>query len=750
MPETPLVLYNTLAHGRAPLTVASADRVRMYTCGPTVYRFVHIGNLRTYLLADWLRRALELQGFAVTQIVNITDVGHMRQELVDRGEDKMIAAALKEGRTPAEITAFYTAAFQRDIARLGIQQAAAYPRATDHVPAMIALIERLLAAGCAYVVDGNVYFSVSAFPTYGALAGGGAEDRLEGVRAAVDPAKRDPRDFALWKAAEPGRLMQWPSPWGPGFPGWHIECSAMAMQYLGEELDLHTGGVDNIFPHHEDERAQSEAATGRTFVRHWVHGQHLLVDGLKMAKSTGNAYTLDDLAARGFEPLAFRALCLTVHYRQRMNFTFPALRGAQRALSRLRDRVRTTTPDLSGWDEWAQTWRARFWAAVNADLNLPAAFGTAWRMLRDTAAPERARAALLLEFDRLLGLDLGAPVGPVPAEVQEQIARRETLRRAGRYPEADALRAAVRARGWEVRDTAAGPRVLPAPPAPVPPGLTRSDDVPSCLGEPDTVEWSVIVTAANALDDLRRCVAAVRRALAGESYELLVVDNGSTDGTRAWLEADLSPRAKGGDNGTGDGHPSSVIPHPAAGGEVRLFFADHNLGEAAARNVALRQARGRYVLWLDTTVELTGNPLPALREALADPRVGAAGPFGLRSADLRTFADHPGPEVDALEGYLIAFRRERLRAVGLLDEKYRFYRNLDLDLSLRLRERGLRLRTVPGLPLVRHPHRLWESLTEEERTERSRRNFNRFLHRWGRRRDLLLAPAAVGEAGAGR
>jgi cysteinyl-tRNA synthetase len=719
MVTTPLVLTNTLGGRREQLSLRDASGVRMYSCGPTVYRYVHIGNLRTYLFSDWLRRALELQGYPVTQIMNITDVGHMRQDLVDRGEDKMIAAALQEGRTPAEITEFYTDAFKRDIARLGIQPAAAYPKATEHISAMIALIDRLLRSGHAYEAGGNVYFDVAAFPSYGALSGG-AEGLLEGVRAQVDEAKRDPRDFALWKAAEPGRLMQWPSPWGPGFPGWHIECSAMAMQFLGEELDLHTGGVDNIFPHHEDERAQSEAATGRTFVRHWAHGQHLLVDGLKMAKSTGNAYTLDDLIARGFQPAAFRALCLTVHYRQRMNFTFQALRAAHRALQRLRNRVRAVAPDLDGMDRWADHWRGRFWSAVNTDLNLPAAYVVAGgEMLCDATAPEAARVALLLEFDRLLGLDLAAVCSEaVPDEVTRTLTEREQLRRQRQYAAADTMRGRIIAQGYEVRDTRAGPRAVPAPPTPTPPGIMGSAEVPSHLDEPDALELSVAVTAASALDDLRRCVEAALRCCAGERFEVLAVDNGSTDGTRAWLEE-------------------------RAAGEPRLrpFFADHNLGEAAARNVALRQARGRLILWLDTSVELTANPCPALRAALDDARVGAVGPFGLRSADLRTFVDHGGPDVDALEGYLIAFRRERLREIGLLDEKYRFYRNLDLDLSFRLRDRGLRLRTTPDLPLVRHPHRLWESLTEEERLERSRRNFNRFLHHWGRRRDLLLQAA---------
>jgi len=278
----------------------------MYTCGPTVYRPVHLGNLRSYLLADWLRRTLTFFGNEVTAVKNITDVGHMRQEAVDRGEDKVIAAALAEGKTPEEIAEFYEAKFHQDERHLGILPAAHFPRASDHVPEMIAIVERLLERGLAYEVDGTLFFAVKRFPTYGKLSGNIGEALRQGVRAELDPAKRHPADFALWKKAEPGRTLTWDSPWGTGFPGWHVECSAMSTRYLGERFDLHTGGVDNIFPHHEDEIAQSEGAFGHPSVRHWVHGQHLLADGIKMAKSARNTLTLDEMSELGLDPLAFR------------------------------------------------------------------------------------------------------------------------------------------------------------------------------------------------------------------------------------------------------------------------------------------------------------------------------------------------------------------------------------------------------------------------------------------------------------
>jgi cysteinyl-tRNA synthetase len=714
-------LYNTLHRSVEPFSSLAPPRVLMYTCGPTVYRPVHIGNLRSYLLADWLRRALERSEYEVRQIVNITDVGHMRQEQLDRGEDKVVAAALAAGQTPAEIAAFYTAAFQRDRERLGIQAAAVYPRASEHVPQMIAIVERLIARGFAYEVEGNVYFNTSAYPAYGELSGNrNAEDLAEAVRVQADPLKRDPRDFALWKAAEPGRTLQWSSPWGPGFPGWHIECSAMAMEHLGESLDLHTGGVDNVFPHHEDERAQSEAATGRRFAGHWVHGQHLLVDGLKMAKSTGNAYTLEDLERRGFDPLAFRYLCLTAHYRHRLNFTFAALRGAQQALAHLRERVQLTAPRRDA--AWEAPWRQQFEDAVANDLNLPAALGVLWRMLH-APGPEAAKVALLIDADNLFGLGLARERHEaVPAPIARLTAERTAAREHGEFEAADRLRETIHARGYEVHDVGPATLTLPKPSAPVETGVTRSEEIPSLLERPSEREYTVGLVVTNALDDLHRCADSVLRHCSGEDFELLVVDNGSADGTAEWLEALTASEPR-----------------------LRVVRADHNLGEGAGRNAVLKQALGRTVVLMDTCIELSGNPLPALSAALAAPRAGAAGGFGLRANSLHCFdplGSDEGPEVDALEGYLFAIRRSRVAEVGLMDEKYRFYRNLDLDYSYQIRDRGYRLLAVSGLPVVLHPHRVWHSLGEEQREALSKKNFDRFLHRWRHSAERLLTSAA--------
>jgi cysteinyl-tRNA synthetase len=371
-----LSIYDTLQRRVVPLTPERPGEVRMYTCGPTVYRPVHLGNLRSYLLADWLRRTLEHFGNTVVAVKNITDVGHMRQDAVERGEDKVIAAALAEGKTPKQIAESYESRFHDDERRLGILPASHFPRATDHVPEMIAIIERLIARGLAYEVDGAVYFAVKRFPGYGKLSGNVGEALRQGVRAELDPSKRDPADFALWKKAERGRALTWDSPWGVGFPGWHVECSAMSTRYLGERFDLHTGGVDNIFPHHEDEIAQSEGAYGHASVAHWVHGQHLLADGVKMAKSARNTVTVDELVDLGIDPLAFRYQCLLTHYRTRMQFSLGALRQAAEALDHLRQRVRHWAQVPQG--EPSQTplrerWMEPFARALADDLNLPAA-----------------------------------------------------------------------------------------------------------------------------------------------------------------------------------------------------------------------------------------------------------------------------------------------------------------------------------------------------------------------------------------
>ena len=405
-------IYNTLTRRIEDIHPLERGKIKMYSCGPTVYRYIHIGNLRTFTMADWLRRTFEYRGYEVLHVKNITDVGHMRQEMVDRGEDKILAQARKEGKTALQIAQFYTDAFHEDEQKLNIEPATIFPRATEHISEMIDIIQGLLEKDIAYEVNGNIYFDIKRFPEYGKLSGNQLENMLAGVREGVIEDRHNPEDFPLWKVAEPGREMAWESPWGRGFPGWHIECSAMSMKYLGEHFDLHTGGVDNIFPHHEDEIAQSEGFSGQQFVNYWVHAQHLLADGQKMAKSTGNAYTRSEIEARGFDPMALRYFYTTALYRSRLNFTFRALQAAQTSLERLRglayqlylqaerDQVFASEPvEPNHWQEI-------FLAEVENDLNMPRAMSVVWAMLRAHDCDPTTRLRLLFDFDRILGFDL--------------------------------------------------------------------------------------------------------------------------------------------------------------------------------------------------------------------------------------------------------------------------------------------------------------------------------------------------------
>ncbi len=449
-------LYNTLTRRKEELAPLQPGRVSVYSCGPTVYRFVHIGNLRTFMFADLLCRALEYVGLEVEQVMNITDVGHLVDDSFDRGEDKMLVSARLEKRSTEEIADFYTQAFMDDAARVNIRRAAHHPRATQYIPQMLELIARLVEGGHAYQVEGTVYYDIASFPAYGGLSRNSTEQLLSGVRGEVDPRKRHPGDFTLWKAAGEHRLQVWPSPWGDGFPGWHIECSAMSMALLGKRFDIHTGGVDNIFPHHEAEIAQSEGAEGHRVVGTWMHGGHLFLGATRMAKSAGNFFRVTDLVERGFDPLAYRYLMLQARYRTKLSFSFDGLAGADRALRQLRERV-------ADWRSAADGPRgdfdARFRSALEDDLDLPAAMALLSEVARSDIAPG-AKASLLLEWDRVLGLDLDRPrKGEVlPAGAAELLAARERARATRDFATSDRLRDELGRAGVSVIDTPDGQR----------------------------------------------------------------------------------------------------------------------------------------------------------------------------------------------------------------------------------------------------------------------------------------------------
>jgi cysteinyl-tRNA synthetase len=462
MADLPTInLHNTLTRRTEPLVPLESGKVTVYTCGSTVYKYAHIGNLRTYLFGDLLHRALEYLGYEVRYVKNITDVGHMRDDQLDAidGEDKVETAAEAESKSPAEIADFYTRAWLEDEALINILPADVMPKATDHIAEMLDLTERLVANGLAYEVDGTVYFDVSEFPAYGRLSGQKVDETHAGHRVEVESDKRDPADFALWKRAGERRLMKWPSPWGDGFPGWHIECSAMSLKHLGERFDVHTGGIDLKFPHHEDEIAQSEGALGHPVVSIWMHGEFLTMDDAKMAKSAGNIIRVADLPDLGYEPLAFRYLALTAHYRSKLDFTDDAMHAATSGLARLRRAASGPHEPVDLSVEPMRTYRERFTDAVADDLATPRALAIAHEVAADTSLTDAQRRALLLDFDRILGLSLDLPAeldASLPEGAAELLERRAAARATRDFAASDALRNELAALGVEVRDTPDG------------------------------------------------------------------------------------------------------------------------------------------------------------------------------------------------------------------------------------------------------------------------------------------------------
>jgi cysteinyl-tRNA synthetase len=449
-------LYNTFTRRKEELRPVEDGVVRIYSCGPTVYRYAHVGNLRTFMVGDLLGRSLEYLGYRTEQVMNITDVGHLTDDAFDRGEDKMLVSARLEKKSPEEIAAAYTEAFLDDIAKINIRPAAHYPRATDYVPRMIALIQELIDGGHAYVVDGTVYYDIASFPAYGRLSRNTTDKLMAGARGEPDPRKRHPGDFTLWKAAGGHRLQVWDSPWGPGFPGWHIECSAMSMSLLGDRFDIHTGGADNVFPHHEAEIAQSEAVAKHRVVGIWMHGGLLMLSGARMAKSAGNFFRITELEEQGFDPLAFRYLALQAKYRTPLNFSVEGLAGADRALRQLRERV----AEWRGDGAVDARWDARFREAIADDLDLPRAMALVSELVKSDLDPA-TKAATLVAWDRVLGLDLdrGATDRPLPPGAAELIAERDKARAERDFATSDALRQKLADLGVTVIDTPGGQRI---------------------------------------------------------------------------------------------------------------------------------------------------------------------------------------------------------------------------------------------------------------------------------------------------
>ncbi len=455
-------LYNTLSRRKEQFIPLAPGKVGMYTCGPTVYDFAHIGNLRTYVFEDLLRRTLEYNGLAVRQVMNITDVGHLESD-ADSGEDKMEKGSRRTGKTAWQIAEEYARAFKEDLRELNIQEPHVWCKATEHIPEQIEMIECLREKGFTYRTSDGIYFDSAKLPGYGALTGQSADELMAGARVDMGE-KRHPTDFALWKFSPPGsrRQMEWDSPWGRGFPGWHIECSAMAAKYLGRLFDIHCGGEDAIAVHHTNEIAQTQACYGTTLANYWMHGTFLQLGDEKMAKSSGLYIRLATLKDKGFWPLAFRYLCLTGHYRSPLKFTWESLTSAQHALERLHKEIREASHLCGGKAEEKldSEKRQAFLSAVNDDLNIPKALAVVWETI-DSAMTPGQKLALMSDFDRVLGLrisNVGQDVH-VPSEVALLVEERRKAREAKDWKESDRLRQEIYHQGFVVEDTPRGQKV---------------------------------------------------------------------------------------------------------------------------------------------------------------------------------------------------------------------------------------------------------------------------------------------------
>ena len=456
-------LYNTLTREKEEFKPLEDNTVRIYSCGPTVYSYAHIGNFRAYIFMDTLRRVLKYNGYKLKHVMNITDVGHLESD-ADEGEDKMEKAARKENKNPYEIAKYYADIFFKDIKRLNIDEPEIIAKATEHIPEMLEFVEGLVKNRYAYETSKGIYFDISKLDKYPVLSNRKIDEQIAGARVDVDEEKRNPYDFALWIKAPENHIMKWESPWGLSYPGWHIECSAMGRKYLGDQFDIHTGGIDHIPTHHENEIAQSKGLTGKIPAKFWMHVEFLQVDGGKMSKSLGNTYTLDQLQEKGIEPLAYKLFCFTAHYRTKLNFTFEIALSNQKALNRLREGFVKHQEGLENIpEEKIKEYEDKFVEIINDDLNIPTAMGLVWEIIRN---PQKSKqyAELLLKFDEVLGLDLinskkyldDAEKVELPEEILKLVEERKKARENKDWALSDKIRGELKEKGYIVKDTKEG------------------------------------------------------------------------------------------------------------------------------------------------------------------------------------------------------------------------------------------------------------------------------------------------------
>ena len=455
-----IFFYNTLTRKKDIFKPIDEKEVRIYSCGPTVYKDATIGNMRTSIFQDVLRRVLRYNGYKIKHVMNITDVGHLVSD-GDEGEDKMIKSAREEHKTPEEIANYYTKLFFEDLKALNIETPEIVCKATEHIKEMLEYVKILMEKGYAYETSTAIYFDVSKLDEYPVLSNLNVEKQKAGARVEVDPEKKNHYDFALWIKAPANHLMKWDSPWGPSYPGWHIECSAMGQKYLGEQFDIHTGGIDLIPTHHENEIAQSRGYCGKIPAKYWLHGEYLLINGGKMSKSLGNVYLLKDIENRGFNPLSYRLFTYSSHYRNKLNFTWEAMEAAEKSLERLKKGYKAHLEGKDDVDEnIVNEYEEKFHKAINDDLNMPLAMGVVWEVVRsDKKSPKLAK--LLLKFDSVIGLKINEEDKKevnveIPEEILKLIEERKKARENKNWEESDRLRDIIKEKGYNVKDTKEG------------------------------------------------------------------------------------------------------------------------------------------------------------------------------------------------------------------------------------------------------------------------------------------------------
>ena len=457
-----IYVYNTLTKEKDVFRPINEKEVRIYSCGPTVYKDATIGNMRTNIFQDVLRRMLKYNGYKIKHVMNITDVGHLVSD-GDEGEDKMIKSAREEHKTPLEIAEHYTKLFFDDLKDLNIEIPEVICKATEYIPEMLEYVEELVEKGYAYETSTAIYFDVSKLDKYPVLSNVNVEEQKAGARVDVDPEKKNPYDFALWIKAPENHLMKWDSPWGPSYPGWHIECSAMSRKHLGEQFDIHTGGIDLIPTHHENEIAQSKGVCGKIPANYWIHGEYLLINGGKMSKSLGNVYLLKDIKEKGYDPLVYKLLCYTSSYRNKLNFTWEGIEASSKSLERLRNgyQVNKNGTDTLNEEDKKELDRLEneFHKAINDDMNMPFAMSFVWEVIKySKKSPEIAE--LLLKFDTVLGIEINKEETnkeiEIPEEVLKLVEARKQARQEKNWAESDRLRDLIKEKGYEVKDTKEG------------------------------------------------------------------------------------------------------------------------------------------------------------------------------------------------------------------------------------------------------------------------------------------------------